>query len=245
VAIAAIATAAVARRSLYDAPERKFQNRFLLTLIILFLVSLLPVINLRLSLYETLGERFLYLPTVFACTLIAYACSLLIGNRKVALVLLICVLGFYSWSLYQTNMIWHEAAKLSHNVTADLTSSPSDDQILILNAPDNLRGVPVFHNGLPEALKYFENRNLQVQIVAYQNLQTANDWILLNESGDELTVRSSPVTDVFERISSSECWEVVGQFANSVQLRRSTCSSIPQVFYFSDGRMNKLSVSSQ
>ena len=245
VAIAAIATAAVARRSLYDAPERKFQNRFLLTLIILFLVSLLPVINLRLSLYETLGERFLYLPTVFACTLIAYACSLLIGNRKVALVLLICVLGFYSWSLYQTNMIWHEAAKLSHNVTADLTSSPSDDQILILNAPDNLRGVPVFHNGLPEALKYFENRNLQVQIVAYQNLQTANDWILLNESGDELTVRSSPVTDVFERISSSECWEVVGQFANSVQLRPSTCSSIPQVFYFSDGRMNKLSVSSQ
>ncbi len=245
VAIAAIATGGVARRWSFNAPERKFQNRFLLTLIVLFLVSLLPVINLRLSLYKTLGERFLYLPTVFACLLIAYVCSLLIRNRKVALVLLISVLGFCSWSLYQTNMIWREAAKLSHNVTADLTSSSSDDQILILNAPDNLRGVPVFHNGLPEALKYFENRNQQVQIVAYQNLQTANDWIFLNESGDELTMRSSPATDVFERVSSSECWEVVSQSANSVQLRRRSCSSIPQVFYFSDGRMNKLSVSSQ
>jgi len=81
-------------------------------------------------------------------------------------------------------MIWREAAKLSHNITASLISSTSEDQILILNAPDNLRGVPVFHNGLPEALKYFENRNQQVEIVAYQRVQSANDSISLSESGD-------------------------------------------------------------
>src|SRR2546428_10543514 len=84
-AIGAIATAAFVRRRLYDAPEREIQNRFLLALVLLFLVSLLPVINLRLSLYETLGERFLYLPTVSACILIAYVCSLLIRKRRVAL----------------------------------------------------------------------------------------------------------------------------------------------------------------
>ena len=57
--------------------------RFLVTLVVLFLVSLLPVINLRLSLYQTLGERFLYLPTVFACILVAYRCSLLMRKRRV------------------------------------------------------------------------------------------------------------------------------------------------------------------
>ena len=108
-----------------------------------------------------------------------------------------------------------------------------------------LRGVPVFHNGLPEALKYFENRNQQVQIVAYTSLQSVNDWIALTESADAVTMRSSPATDVFDRVSSSECWEVVSQSAKSVQLRRRSCSSFPQIFYFSDGRMNKLSVSSQ
>ncbi|HBB94977.1 MAG TPA: hypothetical protein DC054_06270 [Blastocatellia bacterium] len=243
VAIATMATVALARRRLYDTPARKLQNRFLLTLAVLFLVSLLPVISLRLSLYETLGERFLYLPTAFACLLIAYFCSLLIRNRRVALLLLIGALSFYSWSLYRTNMIWREAAKLSTNIIADLIGSASEDRILILNAPDNLRGVPVFHNGLPEALKYFENRNQQIEIVAYESLQSANDWISLNESGDVLTMRSNSTTDVFDRVSASECWEVLSQSANSVGLRVRPCASHPghpRIFYWSDGRINNL-----
>ena len=245
VAIATMATVAVGRRRLYDSPARKLQNRFLLTLAVLFLVSLLPVISLRLSLYETLGERFLYLPTVFACVLIAYFGSLLIRSRKVALMLLIGALSFCSWSLYRTNMIWREAAKLSQNLPADLISSAPEDRILILNAPDNLRSVPVFHNGLPEALKYFENRNQQVQIVAYESLQSLNDWISLSESGDVLTIRSSSTLDVFDRVSSSECWEAVSQSANSVRLRGTPCSSVPRIIYWSDGRINNLAPPNQ
>src|SRR3989440_4480032 len=244
IAIAAIAIAAFVRRRLYEALEIKIQNRFLLTLVALFLVSLLPVINLRLSLYETLGERFLYLPTVFACVLIAYVCAFLIRNQKIALVLLTVGLGLCSLSLYRTNMIWREAAKLSRHIPADLIGSATDDQILILNAPDNLRGAPVFHNGLPEALKYFENRNHPVQIVAYQNLQAVNDQIFLIESGDALTMRSSSA-DVFDRVSSSQCWEVVSQSGHSVELRRSSCASVPESFYWSDGRLNKLFMSSR
>jgi hypothetical protein len=241
IAIATVATIAIGRRRLDDAPARKLQNRFLLTLAVLFLVSLLPVISLRLSLYETLGERFLYLPTVFACLLIAYLCSLLIRSRRVALLLLICALSLCSWSLYRTNMIWRDAAKLSRNITADLIGSAAEDRILILNAPDNLRGVPVFHNGLPEAFKYFENRNQQVEIVAFESLQSANDWIILSESGDVLTIRSNSRTNVFDRVSSSECWVVVSQSANSLELQARPCASYPghpQVFYWSDGRMS-------
>lgn len=240
IAIATIVTAALVRRRFYDVPARKLQNRFLLTLAVLFLVSLLPVISLRLSLYETLGERFLYLPTVFACLLIAYVYSLLIRSRRVALLLLIGALSLCSWSLYRTNMIWREAAKLSRNITADLIGSASEDQMLILNAPDNLRGVPVFHNGLPEALKYFENRNQQVDIVAFESLQSASDWIALTESGDVLTMHSNSTTDVFDRVSSSECWEVVSQSANRVELQSKPCSSHPRIFYWSDGRINNL-----
>jgi len=169
----------------------------------------------------------------------------LMRKRRVALALLIGVLGLYSWSLYRTNMIWREAAKLSHNLPADLISSAADGPILLLNAPDNLRGVPVFHNGLPEALKYFENRSQQVQIVAYESLQSVNDLIIVSESDEALTMRSNSTVDVFDRVSSSECWEVVSQSANSVQLRRRSCSSAPQVFYWSDGRINKLPASSR
>jgi hypothetical protein len=238
IAIATLATIVLGRRRLYDAPARKLQNRLLSTLAVLFMVSLLPVISLRLSLYETLGERFLYLPTVFACILITFLCSLLIRNRRVALLLLIGALSLCSFSLYRTNMIWRDAAKLSRNITADLIGS--EDRILILNAPDNLRGVPVFHNGLPEALKYFENQNQQVEIVVFESLQSANDWIILSESGDVLTMRSNSRTDVFDRVSSSECWVVVSQSANSVELQTKPCSSHQRIFYWSDGRMSNL-----
>jgi len=140
-------------------------------------------------------------------------------------------------------MIWREAAKLSRNITADLIGSTSEEPILILNAPDNLRGAPVFHNGLPEALKYFENRNQQVEIAAFESLQSANDWIILSESGDILTMRSNSRMDVFDRVSSSECWAVVSQSANNVELRVRPCASYPghpRIFYWSDGRMSNL-----
>jgi len=62
---AVIAGTIILRRRWYRPSDRKEQNRFLLAVVILFLFSLLPVINLRLSLYQTLGERLLYLPSVF------------------------------------------------------------------------------------------------------------------------------------------------------------------------------------
>ena len=57
--LGALAGAIAFRRRRCEAPERKRQNRLLLVLVGLFLSALLPVINLRLYLYQTLGERFL------------------------------------------------------------------------------------------------------------------------------------------------------------------------------------------
>ena len=222
--------------------ERKLQNRFLLTLIALFAISLLPVINLRLSLYQTLGERFLYLPTVFACVLVSYAGMILIRNSRVALMLMILALGFYSLSLYRTNMIWREAAKLSQTIVVVLVSSTSQNRLLILNVPDNLRGVPIFHNGLPEALAYFQNGKQfsQVEIAAYENLSTSTDQVTLSESGEMLTLHAAKDETTFTRASSSACLEVITQSATALQLPRKPCSPAPEMFIFNNGRMQRL-----
>src|SRR6266436_10083750 len=89
------------------------------------------------------------------------------------------MLGFYSVRLYQTNRSWSEAARLSRSTTDELLDSSTRDHLIILNAPDNLRGVPAFHNGLPEALLYFQNRKRfrQVEIIAFQDLQSAVDEV--------------------------------------------------------------------
>ena len=73
-----VAAVIILRRRWYGPSERKEQNGFLIALVVLFLFSLLPVINLRLTLYQTLGERFLYLPSVFSCLLMAYLAAILL-----------------------------------------------------------------------------------------------------------------------------------------------------------------------
>lgn len=233
------AGAIVFRRQRYEASARKSQNRLLLVLVSLFLVALLPVINLRLSLYETLGERFLYLPTVFSCLLIGYLSVILIRNRTIWLILLVCALGLYSWRLYASNRLWREAAQLTRSIKDELVNSSSQNHLTILNAPDSLRGVPIFHNGLPEALQFFQNQRgfEQVEINAFQTLQSTHDVIEVRKSDETLTLQPIDPLNTFERASSSECLELLSQSADTLQFKPKPCPRTVDVYFFSGGKM--------
>ena len=237
--LGALAGAIVFRRRRYEAPERTRQNRLLLALVGLFLSALLPVINLRLYLYQALGERFLYLPTVFSCLLIGYLSIILIRNHPVWLVLLICALGFYSWRLYVANQIWREAAQLTRSIKDELTVSSSEKHLTILNAPDNLRGVPVFHNGLPEALQFFQTQKPieSVEINAFQTLQLTSEENSLNLADDTFTLQPANRLSNFSRASSSECLELLSQSAAGLKFRAKPCLTTTEVYFFSGGKM--------
>ena len=237
--LGSLAGAIVFRRRRYDASDRTRQNRLLLVLVILFLSAILPVINLRLSLYETLGERFLYLPTVFSCLLMGYLSIILIRNHTVWMALLICVLGFYSWRLYVTNQLWRDAAQLTRSIKDDLTALSSQKHLTILNAPDNLRGVPVFHNGLPEALQFFQTQKPieSVEINAFQTLQLPTDENALHPADDAFTLQPANRLDTFNRASSSECLELLSQSADGLKLKRKPCLTTTEVYFLNGGRM--------
>jgi hypothetical protein len=242
-AFAGFVSALVAfRRRWYGPGERLEQNRFLLAMGVLFLLSLLPAINLRLSLYQVLGERLLYLPTVFSCVLIAYLLAVLIRGKWLWLLPLICILGFYSVRLHQTNRLWREAAGLSRSIKDDLADSATRERLVVLNAPDHLRGVPVFHNGLPEALQYFQDRkriNL-VEVVAFQNLDSITDQVEVTRRSDTLTIRLLNSNEGFARAGRSECFETKVQTKTSLELLSKPCSIDGENFFFDRGKMNKL-----
>ena len=237
--LSALAGAIVFRRRRYEAAERKRQNRLLLVLVGLFLSALLPVINLRLYLYQPLGERFLYLPTVFSCLLMGYLSIILIRNHTVWMALLICVLGFYSWRLYVANQLWRDAAQLTRSIKDDLTALSSQKHLTILNAPDNLRGVPVFHNGLPEALQFFQTQKPieSVEINAFQTLQLPTDENALHPADDAFTLQPANRLDTFNRASSSECLELLSQSADGLKLKRKPCLTTTEVYFLNGGRM--------
>jgi hypothetical protein len=237
-----VALVIILRRRWYGPSELKEQNRFLIALLALFLLSLLPVINLRLTLYQTLGERFLYLPSVFSCLLMAYLAAILLRRQTLWLTILICVLGFYSVRLYQTNRSWSEAAKLSRSITNDLADSSTHDRLLVLNAPDNLGGVPVFHNGLPEALLYFQNRTRfkQVEIIGFQDLQSVQDEVAVSRSPDSLSIHLLNINDSFIRVEPSDCLETTNQSRTSLEVHIKPCATDTDLFLFDKGRMSRL-----
>jgi protein O-mannosyl-transferase len=237
--IGLLAGGIVVRRRRYGRVERRVQNRLVLVLVSLFLLALLPAINLRLSLYETLGERFLYLPTVFSCLLIGYLSIILVRNRTIWLLLLVGALGFYGWRLYVADQVWREAAQLTRSIKDELATSASQSHLTILNAPDNLRGVPIFHNGLPEALQFFQNQRVfeRVEINAFQNLQTTHDVIEVRDLDETLTLLPIDRLDIFDRAASSDCFELLSPSADGLTFRRKPCAGAIDVYYFSDGEM--------
>jgi protein O-mannosyl-transferase len=238
---AATATAILMRRKFYQPAERKNQNRFMFLLAALFLMSLLPILNLRLSLYQTQGERFLYLPTVFACLMIAYVAALLIRRTTICLIVITALLGFYSWSVYRTNLLWRDAAKLSARVSYDVTDAASKAPLVIVNAPDNLRGVPVFHNGLAEAISWIRSNDSAkpIQIVAFQDLQSATDEILIS-GNDPITVRPVNATDRFSRVTATDCLEVFYASPDAFDLHPKPCASAAKIVFFSGGAIKEL-----
>ena len=237
-----IAAAIIFRRRWYDLSARREQNRFVIMLVSLFLCSLLPVINLRLTLYQTLGERFLYLPTVFSCLLISYTAAILLRRQTLLVSLLIGVLGFYAVTLFRTNWIWSEAAKLSRSITNDLVDSSTSDHLIILNAPDNLRGVPVFHNGLPEAVVYFQNRKhfRQVETIAFQELQSAADEVSLVSGADSVTLLQTDNSGGFARVEPSPCLRLTAHSKTVIEFSFQPCSVDADLFFFDKGKMVRL-----
>ncbi|HMJ25768.1 MAG TPA: hypothetical protein VK475_08065 [Pyrinomonadaceae bacterium] len=239
---ALVGAAIIIRRKWYGSSDRRQQNRFLIALAGLFLCSLLPVINLRLTLYETLGERFLYLPTVFSCLLVTYLAAILLRRQTLLVSFLICVAGFYSVRLIQTNQVWREAANLSRSVTNELADSSTSDHLIILNAHDSLRGVPVFHNGLPEALEYFQNRKRfkQVEVVVFQELQSAADEVTITSRSESPNISLKQDNGNFARVGPSRCLLVSTYTRTLVEFGPQPCAADADLFFFDKGKMVRL-----
>ena len=239
---ALLASAFIIRARQYHRAQKRTQNGFVILLLVLFLLSLLPAINLRLGLYESLGERFLYLPTVFACLLMSYVATVLVRNPKIWLAVVIVVLGFYSWRLHATNQLWRQASSLTKSLAEGLAVSASTSQLTIINAPDNLRGVPVFHNGLPEALRLFPRVRTfaEVDINAFQRLQSATDVNQIETAGGSVSIEATDQRDTFDRPASVGCLDLISSSPIKLELQEKYCGTA-EIFYFSGGIFHRLS----
>ena len=235
----------VRRRRRSSGPSmRGEQNRLLLLLATIFILSLLPVTNLRLSLFDTQGERFIYWPSVFTAILVPYLALILLRSGRRWLIMMLVMLLFHSISLYRMNGTWKEAAELSRSIKEELVrATPTGKSPLVINAPDNLRGVPVYHNGLEEALRVFQKtgRVERARLIALHGLGSHADEMELKREADLFSLRLLNPRQVFTKVARGhDCVEIIEGSDHALRFRLNNCPADAELFLFNRGRIYRV-----
>ena len=154
-----------------------------------FLICLLPVIGFKVSIFDTLSERFLYLPSAFACIFLVSVVFTFVRNQWASIAILLVITAFEFATLQWINTRWITAGNLSRSI-ANNVSMTDPDKILILNLPDNYRGAYIFRGGLTEAATTFLGlkRAGEYRVVSTHNLTSLTDNISVHEDESGITV---------------------------------------------------------
>jgi hypothetical protein len=221
-------------------------------MIALFFACLAPVINLRINVFDPQGERYLYLPSAFSSMALAYLVARLARRRPApwpaALALL---LSLYAAGLWRANRSWAEAASLSRSLLDDLNAgdapAPGGQQAAyVLNAPDNLRGVHLYRNGLAEAARLSPRRGGEItdaHVLSYHALRAGRDPVELSrDAAGVYTLRLPESADAtFERVDAAPpCVELLGRAPRELRLRFAGCPETTAIFYLTEGELRRV-----
>ncbi len=155
-----------------------------------WVVSLLPVATLRVGFSDTQAERFLYLPSVFACIALVAAFGAVIARRSLLITALAILVAVESLCLVKVNQRWATAGRIAKALVEQI--SPYDpSRTIILNLPDNYRGAYVFRNGLPRATALFEGKDQRrdYRVLCLHDVQSLDGGYSLERSGEQFTLK--------------------------------------------------------
>jgi hypothetical protein len=161
-------------------------SRLLLFLIAAFLISLIPVINLVVSVQDNQGERFLYFPSVFVVMIFTLTISTILWRYQFILLASLTVLIlFFSHRLYTSNQNWQIAGTISQQILEDINSIAQTESLFVINLPDHFNGAYIYRNGLYPATQLFcEDKNIKyLPIVLFHNLIDPDDEVEVTALG--------------------------------------------------------------
>ncbi len=173
---------------------------------LIFLVTLLPQLNLGINILDSQGERYLYLPTVGLAIVVA---SLLFSLTKRLKQLVFVVLLLASVSLLTVRLQhWQVAGSYSRKVIEQFAPYVSDSlnyQQVFIGLPDNYKGAFIFRNGFNEALKLnypkYEPSRWLMPIRSYffgQAIVWQKNGDTIKGDGTDLTFTLTNNSDYFE-----------------------------------------------
>ena len=148
---------------------------FIFSLICLFLLSFIPYIFLGIDTHTRESERFLYLPSVFLCIIIAV--NIIKTNPSNKFLTSVCIFLFLYNAIftYSNRRDYNLAGSISKSIYRNVSKITSlRDTITVYNLPEQFNGVPVFREGFKEGLDWLFNADTS-------KIKIANTPMLINK----------------------------------------------------------------
>ena len=137
-----------------------------LYIVVCFLLCLLPYLSVGIDTHGTEGERFLYLPSVFVCLLVALVLYKMPGMVATVVVCFACVT--YTSQLYINACNYRFAGNIVKQTLTAINGQPNGKDIVMEGLPKAQHGALILESGLADAVELFQlhKRNINVQILS-------------------------------------------------------------------------------
>lgn len=182
-----------------------------------FALALAPAAMLGASLFDSQGERFLYIPTMFSSILLAYLLAHL-RSRALVHVIVAALIAVGGISAFRSATNWRAAGDLSASIIRQLDGADEGKPLAVVNLPDNVRGAYVFRNGLQEAWDLTVGRPRDVGVCLLYAIGAGMPVVRVSEGCDGFHIAWEPRAPIVPTPRSAR-----REYAKITPFGRATC----------------------
>lgn len=137
-------------------------------LVLCFLVSLPPYLSLGIDTHGTEGERYIYLPAVFAVLIIVYAIAGIKAKVLQYAVTMFAVI-IYAGKLYINAVNYRFAGSVVRQTVKQLVNTPGNSTVTITGLPKSQYGALIFGKGIDDALAFYKpGHNIHINVLSWR-----------------------------------------------------------------------------
>ena len=176
-------------------------------ILLAFCASIVPVMQFGIShlpgRLSDEGERYAYLPSIFLALILEIIFQK-IWNRKNAVikfasigaVMIICLA--LSWQLFAKISDWRSASAIAREVflTWQTAAKSARAPVITVGLPDNYRGVPLWRNGLNEAMELSSAKRPENKVLALRTAIDSSHQFQMEKISDQEFVYQSSFADI-------------------------------------------------
>jgi hypothetical protein len=201
-------------------------------------VSLLPVLNLSISVSDTRGDRVLYLASAFYSVLLVMVVHQA-SKRSAAIALPIAAVILYSGVLLlQSNGYWQMAGDVARSTVSSLARLEGAGRIVVANVPDHVGGAYILRNGLAAAAAlFYPNLAADIVVVATHQIRSRHDMVDLTVVEGSYTVHLREYGAQFVYFYPSPYAELQSRGTTSYSARLLPNGARQSLVYYSSGEL--------